>query len=122
MALPYKYWSPLYINRKNMSDIPNLFDRANFARESAIAFFGGVHQIAHRLDMNHRTLWNMRYEQTPFSERLAWTIDGWNEGISFAYLRPDLVESEDDPILGNDIPPRCMNCAYRFGTGLVPDI
>lgn len=113
MALPEKYWKQAHLI--DLTEIENLYDRAVLARESATHFFGGVKALGNRLDINHRTLYNMRYKREPITEKLAWIIDGWNEGISFAFLRPDLAPSEDDPVLGNDIPVRCQNCVYRWG-------
>jgi|SaaInlStandDraft_4_1057021.scaffolds.fasta_scaffold08161_1 hypothetical protein len=117
--LEKSYWKGAHL--VNLDDIENLYDRAVMAREVATYFFSGTVTFGNRLDINHRTLWNYRYNHEPLSEGLAWRVDSWNEGISFAFLRPDLVSTEHDEILGNNIPVRCQNCAYRFGQTLVAE-
>jgi len=112
MALPKNYWKRAHT--VDLNEIENLHERAVMAKEAATHFFGGIKEFASRLDLNHRTLYNMRYKNLPLPESHAWTVESWNEGISFAYLRPDLAETEDDPVLGNDIPVKCQNCVYRW--------
>lgn len=105
------------INKVMLDEIEDLDERAVYAREVAVEFFGGRKALSERLGHSESHLNKLRYQGLPLTELMAWRIDSWNEGMNINDLRPDLYPPNDE-----GVPERCWNCTWRTGLTSTPDV
>ncbi len=116
MKVTKGYYKKL-VSRVMLDEIEDLDERAVYAREVAVDFFGGSGEISKRLGHTRSHLNKLRYEGLPFTELMAFRIDSWNEGFSINDLRPDLYPPNE-----TGVPERCWNCSWRTGLTATPDV
>lgn len=116
MTITKGYYKKI-ISKVMLEDIEDMDERAVYAREVAVEFFGGRKALSERLGQSESHLNKLRYNGLPLTEVMAWRIDSWNEGFNINDLRPDLYPPHED-----NISEKCWDCSWRTGLVATPDV